>query len=94
MVKAFSPLARVVDALTKYNVEGVFRKDIAMLERMFRILEHDITPHWRMRGYDRLDLMWQLVFMNFIVDAAWGDSEEACGLRLIALRLAQRGFEQ
>ncbi len=43
--------------------------------------------HQRMRGLDRADLMRQLVFVNFVVDAAWGDAEEVSRLRLIALRL-------
>ena len=36
----------------------------------------------------------QLVFVNLVVDATWSDPEEPGCLRLIALRLVQRSFQQ
>ena len=46
------------------------------------------------RAGGRVGLAVQVVFVQLVVDAAGGDPEEPRGVRLIAVRLVQRGFEQ
>jgi hypothetical protein len=95
MVQAAKPFARV--GVT--HPHGRRRKERSgarciVPEQMFRIPEHGTPIRGQRLGLGRPFLERQLVFVDLFVDATWRDSEEPSGLRLIAVRLVQRSFQQ
>jgi hypothetical protein len=65
----------------------------AIPEKVFRTPKHGAPMRQQTLGSSRSLLTMQSVFVKLVVDAAWCDPEKLGGLRLIAARLVQSGFE-
>jgi len=95
MVQASKPCARVGFTYPRRTSRKELSGGLCTVpEKMFCIPELGTPTRGERLGLGRSFLEMQLVFVKFVVDATWRDTEEPSCLGLVALRLVQSSFQQ